>query len=212
MEFIIHIIEIIGTAAFAISGVMLAMEKELDLFGVIVIGVITAVGGGATRDIILGNFPPMLFRDPTYVIVSTIVCIIVFLLFSLSKNKFKSLFEQYTYIINICDAVGLGIFVAVGMNGAINAGFGDNGFLLIFVGTITGVGGGILRDIMVGVVPNVLKKHIYAVAAIIGAVLYFITYRLGANSIVSYFVCAIPVVTIRILAAKYKWNLPKIKL
>lgn len=212
MDLITRFIEIIGTIAFAISGATLAMEKELDIFGVIVIGVITAVGGGATRDVILGSHPPVLFTDPTFVIIAAVSCVIVFLLFSLSKNNFKTIFNKLTSIINICDAIGLGIFVAVGMNGAISAGHGDNGFLLIFVGTITGVGGGLLRDVIVGVVPYILKKHVYAVAAITGAILYYITYLLNLNSIVSYIICALSIVTIRMLATKYKWNLPKVRL
>lgn len=212
MDLIVRIFEIIGTIAFAVSGATLAIKKELDIFGVIVIGVITAVGGGATRDIILGYLPPALFRDPIFVIIATVTCVIVFALFSLLKTRFAVFFEKLTSIINICDAVGLGIFVAIGMSAAIKAGYGENGFLLVFVGTITGVGGGLLRDVIVGVVPYVLKKHVYAVAAIGGAILYLITYNLNFNSIISYMICAVFIVTIRLLATKFEWNLPKVKL
>ncbi|NLD88055.1 MAG: trimeric intracellular cation channel family protein [Clostridiales bacterium] len=212
MELIIHIFEIIGSIAFAVSGVTIAMERDLDIFGATVVGVLTAVGGGLTRDVILGYLPPTLFRDPTFVLVAFLTCVSVFLLFFHFKSSFAKYFEKLHSVINVFDAIGLGIFVAVGMTGAINAGFGNNGFLLVFVGTITGVGGGLLRDVLVGTIPYVLKKHVYAVAAIIGALVYLLTYRLGLPSIASYILCPAVIITIRMLATKYKWNLPRFKL
>ena len=164
---VLFIMELIGTAAFSCSGAMVAIKKNLDLLGIVVLGVITAVGGGMMRDVLLGIHPPTLFLKPVYVTVAVIAAIIIFLLMR-SKNisRFLLTAEYYDWTMNLLDAIGLGAFTVVGVNTSISAGQGNFQFLTIFLGVITGVGGGLLRDMMACEVPAILRKHVYACASI----------------------------------------------
>ena len=141
---ILFIAELIGTVAFAISGVLVAAEKRVDIFGALVLGTITAVGGGAIRDLLLGITPPTLFQKPVYTIVAVATAAIVFFIEYGMGDKIERFSVGYMKVINGFDAVGLAVFVVVGVNTAIASGQGDNGFLSIFVGTITGIGGGMI--------------------------------------------------------------------
>ena len=200
---IIFIVEIIGTIAFASSGAMVAVRKRLDLFGIIVLGVITAVGGGMLRDLMIGNIPPNMFRNPVYVLAA-------FLLFRCWPFLLGSRYiEGYEKIMNILDAIGLGAFTVIGIDTGVEAGYGDYHFLIIFLGVITGIGGGILRDIMAGETPYVLKKHIYACASIAGACLYVVLLQV-TRSDSAMIGSALLVVAIRILASHFRWDLPGI--
>ena len=205
---ILFALETVGTIAFASSGAMVAFKKNLDLLRVIVLGVTTAVGGGMIRDIIIGRIPPSLFVNPVYVVMALVTVILLFLVIRFhnylmtGKNR-----EAYDRIMNLFDAVGLGAFTVVGIDTAVNAGFGDYHFLAAFLGVITGVGGGILRDIMADQTPYVLCKHVYACASIAGALLYIaLPDVIPADA--AMVICSAVVVAIRLLAAKYRWNLP----
>ena len=206
---VFFLMEMIGTVASACSGAMVAIEKRLDLLGIIVLGETTAVGGGMIRDIIIGIHPPALFVDPIYVIaafVSVMVLFVAVKYFYQSADILES--PMYEAVLNLLDAIGLGAFTVVGIDTAVGAGFGEYKFLMIFLGVITGVGGGILRDMMAGQTPAVLRKHVYACASIAGAVCYVILMNYtgeGPAMVVS----AILVTVIRVLARHYKWNLPR---
>lgn len=206
---VFFLMEMIGTVAFACSGAMVAIEKRLDLLGIIVLGETTAVGGGMIRDIIIGIHPPALFVDPIYVIaafVSVMVLFVAVKYFYQSADILES--PMYEAVLNLLDAIGLGAFTVVGIDTAVGAGFGEYKFLMIFLGVITGVGGGVLRDMMAGQTPAVLRKHVYACASIAGAVCYVILMNYtgeGPAMVVS----AILVTVIRVLARHYKWNLPR---
>ena len=126
-------------------------------------------------------------------------------------DRFLQRIERLGPLINALDAVGLGIFVTVGVDAAVRAGYGDNAFLAVFVGTMTGVGGGILRDQLVGRVPMVLQKHVYVLAAIAGAIAYYVMLRLDLLRPVALCLSSAIVVVIRLLAAHYRWNLPHIR-
>lgn len=206
---VFFIIEMIGTVAFACSGAMVAVKKQLDMLGVIVLGVTTAVGGGMIRDILIGIHPPTLFVDPVYVMVAFVAVVVLFLVVKSRRMPIEAL-ETLTYerVMNLLDAVGLGAFTVVGIDTAIEAGYGDYRFLMVFLGVITGVGGGILRDIMAGQTPAVLKKHVYACASIAGAICYVLLLD-GFGTDISMIVSAVLVVVIRVLARHYKWNLPR---
>jgi len=204
-------LEMVGIAAFAVSGVMVAIEGELDILGAVVLGAITAVGGGALRDVLLGVLPPTLFVDPRYALVAVGVSIVTFGVAYFLGEKFLARIERLSVFINVLDAIGLGIFVIVGVDAAMKTGHGDNWVPALFVGTITGVGGGIMRDQLAGRVPMVLKKRIYVVAAIIGAVVYYVMVRLDVLRAVALIVSSSLVIAIRLLAAHYKWNLPRIQ-
>lgn len=206
-DILVFCIEIVGTVAFALSGAVLAVQRRMDIFGVLVLGVCTAVGGGVIRDLLLGITPPSTFRNPVYALVAALASGLIFFVAKSEPEIIISNRIQNLTLFNFLDAMGLGIFTVIGINTAINAGFADNTFLQIFVGVTTGVGGGILRDMLAGVTPGVLRKHIYASAAFVGAILYACAYPY-INQWLAMILGAAVVVLIRILAAKYLWNLP----
>ena len=164
--------ELIGTVAFASSGAMIAIEKKMDIFGVNVLGATTAVGGGIMRDIILGLTPPGAFSHPVYVLVAALTSTILFVIAYAKPTAFESRVktDYYDKLMFWCDTAGLGIFTVVGIQAAVRAVGGENVFFFVFIGTLTGVGGGVLRDIMAGETPYILVKHIYACAAIAGGI------------------------------------------
>ena len=208
MEIFIFTLEIIGTVAFAVSGAMTAMKKNMDIFGVIILAETTAVGGGIIRDLMLGIHPPGTFRHPVYGIVAMFTAIILFFPFMrrlLTKNR-----RVYELVMLIMDSLGLGIFTVVGIQTAYNTSTKYNIFLLIFVGVITGVGGGVLRDIMAGDTPYIFVKHIYACASIAGAICCALVWKW--NSTAAILSGSVLTILIRFLAAKFRWSLPKANL
>lgn len=205
-----HIAEYLGTVAFAASGAMLAIDRDLDLLGVIVLGVTTAVGGGTLRDIILGYLPPHMFSSPSYVLTAAVTSIIIFCLELIRREKFLKEYRSVDKYVNVFDAIGLGVFSIVGVETAVDLGHGENAFLCIFLGVLTGVGGGILRDIMSHEVPAVLKKHVYALASIVGAAMYYAFYRFNLANDLAVIIAVAAVIVIRLLAAHFLWELPKV--
>ena len=207
---IIFVLEIIGTIAFASSGAMVGIRKNMDIFGVIVLGVTTAVGGGGIRDLILGIHPPKMFHNFSYVGIAIVTSLLIFLVMYIKRELLEGDFiENYEQIMNTFDAIGLGIFTVVGIQTTLTIFDDSNIFLLIFVGVITSVGGGMLRDVLTGSVPFVFVKHIYASASLAGVILYVIL-RSYINDVVAMIVSMVVVISIRILAARYRWNLPRI--
>lgn len=210
-ENILFAIEIIGTVAFAITGVITAVEKKFDIFGAIVLGTVTAVGGGIVRDLILGYTPPMAFRKSVYAITAVITSLAVFVIAYFFGRRIKKHFNIYSQVINIFDSIGLSVFVVGGVNSAIACGFGENMFLSVFVAALTGVGGGVMRDIMAGRVPTILHKRVYALAAIIGGIIYYLLhYYEICSPVISVVIGAGSVLIIRILATIFHWNLPTV--
>ena len=174
--------EMAGTVAFAASGAMVGVERNMDIFGVSVLGVVTAVGGGMIRDIVLGIIPPNVFINPVYALVATITSCVVFLVFYWKRQLLEGHMRlTYDRVMLVMDSIGLGIFTVVGVNTGIRSGYMDNVFLLVFLGTITGVGGGLMRDMMAGVPPYIFVKHIYACASIVGAVVCVYMNRFVGN-------------------------------
>ena len=203
--------KIIGCVAFALSGAMVALKHRLDLFGIMVLGVVTALGGGFIRDLIIGCTPPMMFRDPTYAIISAATALLLFLIARFC-GKFYHRAEPYMEnLANIFDAIGLGSFTVVGMQTGIQYGYGDNGFFLVFLSLLTGVGGGLTRDLFVQRKPAILHKHVYAVAVLVGAIVYLVLYRNGVNDLVNVPVTTVLVFVIRMLATHFHWNFPSVK-
>ena len=207
-EIITFIMEMLGTVAFAASGAMVGVGRNMDIFGVGVLGVVTSVGGGMIRDIVLGIVPPGVFRNPVYALVATVTSCIVFLLLYCKRELLEGKFKlTYDRIMLIMDSIGLGIFTVVGVNTGIRRGYIDNTFLLVFLGTITGVGGGLLRDMMAGVPPYIFVRHIYACASIVGAIVCVYMHR-HFGAVEAMVVSSAVVMLIRYLAAHYHWNLP----
>lgn len=211
METIIFIIELIGTAAFSITGVYAAIKKELDIFGALVLGCLTACGGGVLRDLLLGLTPPNLFLQPIYISVAAITSVLTLAVLGSLGIHIKKHQPIIDALINVFDALGLAVFVLVGMQIALREGHSENAFLVITVGVLTGIGGGMTRDILTASIPAVLHKRVYALAALAGAALYYWLPRAGVPDTLAMVASAGLILTIRILATVFKWNLPHIK-
>ena len=207
----IFVIEIIGTIAFASSGAMVGIKKQMDLLGVCVLGMTTAVGGGMIRDLILGVNPPVMFRNPAYALLAIVFSVFVFYSIYFFHGKFEKsrISEKYDKLMMVFDSLGLGLFTVAGVTTAVNIGYETTGFLQIFVGVLTGVGVGVLRDIMAGNTPYIFLKHVYASASIVGAAVCGLAGR-RFSELTAMLLGAVTVFIIRILAAHYKWNLPRI--
>ncbi len=205
---VIFVLELIGTVAFAASGAMTGASKKMDIFGVCTLGVATAVGGGVIRDLILGRTPPATFSDPVYALVAIAVSVIVFI--PAVRRFFAKNRALYDGVTLVMDAVGLGIFTVVGIQAARVSGHGEDIFLQLFVGVVTGVGGGILRDLFARDTPYIFVKHFYASASLIGAAVCLLLWRYAgqAPAIIG---GALTVIVLRMIAAHFRWSLPKAK-
>ena len=171
------------------------------------LGIVTSVGGGVIRDLVLGNTPPATFRNPIYALVAIFVSIVLFLP-AVRRFLFKNQnFFDKTML--FMDSLGLGIFTAVGIEIAYLSGK-KSFFLLIFVGMITGIGGGVLRDVLAGNTPYIFVKHFYASASLLGAAAFILLWKFFGQSF-AFTGCIIVVVVLRLLAAKFRWSLPKAK-
>lgn len=208
METFLLVLELIGVMAFAVSGAMTGIRKQMDVFGVCIMGVIVACGGGVFRDILLGSVPPAMFRQPIYALAALVTSLLIFL--PAVHRHFAHVEEVYRLVMLVADAIGLGVFTAVGVDAAMESGYGNNWFFAMFLGVITGVGGGVLRDLLAGETPYIFTKHIYACASLTGAILNASLQRLiGEGWAVT--ICVVTVIIIRLLAAHFRWSLPRAK-
>lgn len=159
---LMSVFEIIGSIAFAISGSMLAIKKEMDLFGILILGIVTSVGGGAIRDIVIGNTPPAMFQNPKCTVISSITAVVVFIIWkihnrhTITEKIARRTDIMYHNLLFLSDTLGLAAFTILGMETTIRFLNTDQFLLIAFVGLITGVGGGILRDLLAGEIPYVL--------------------------------------------------------
>lgn len=205
MQLFVSALEMIGTVAFAASGALTAMRKKMDLLGVIVLGVVTAVGGGMIRDILLGISPPLAFRNPLAVIVAIAVSVILFIPWvrhHLMHNQ-----RLFDTVLLVMDSIGLGVFSVMGIWNALDFSPERSTFLLVFVGVMTGVGGGVLRDILAGNTPYIFVKHVYACASLLGATVCALLWRAVPNY-VAMLTGMLCVLILRLLSAYFRWNLP----
>jgi len=210
MAEIIKIMEIMGTIAFALSGALVAIQSGLDVFGVVFLACVTAFAGGIVRDIVLGITTPAIFNNLTIFLLAMVVAVLTFVVAYIFRKKFNELKKRIETINNVFDAIGLAAFVVIGCEIACSNGFISNGFVVVFSGMITGVGGGIFRDVLIDTTPYIFKKHIYAIAAILGGIVYFVLriQKIQTASLLSMLL----IFAIRMLATKYRWSLPKIRI
>ena len=211
-EIMLLVLEIIGTVAFAVSGAFSAIKAKLDVFGVVFIGCITAVGGGMTRDLLIGRTPPAIFSSLYMLLIAALSAGAVFVIAYMLHRKFVHAYEKTEPIQNIFDAFGLAAFSVMGTEIAFIHGISDNAVLAILLGMLTGVGGGMFRDVLTDTTPYIFKKHVYALASIAGAALYYVLRILVDGTLVASIVAMAAVVVLRLLAAKYRWSLPKVHL
>lgn len=207
MSTFLHILEMIGTVAFAVSGAMTGIRKRLDLFGVMILGVVTAVGGGILRDVMIGVTPPGCFRDPVYLVVGAITALLFFLPFL--RRPLMRRQKQFDRMLFAMDSLGLAVFTVTGVLAGLEKNPNANVILLATVGVLTATGGGVLRDVLAGDTPLIFVKHIYAAASLTGALLYVALYALKVPGQLSGILAAAAVFVIRCFAAHYRWNLPK---
>lgn len=204
-EMIVLFFEMIGTVAFAASGALTGQKKQMDLLGICVLGCVTAVGGGIIRDLLLGLTPPKTFEHPIYIIVAIITSLVCSLPIVRKTLKEKSLLDSQ--VMRIMDSIGLGVFTVIGIQTAQMYSDKHNLFLLILVGVITGVGGGVIRDVLAGERPYIFIKHFYATASLIGAILCGLLWN-QIDVTVNITISALVIIVLRLLAAKFRWKLP----
>ncbi|MCF0176150.1 MAG: trimeric intracellular cation channel family protein [Bacteroidales bacterium] len=194
---IITVFDYVGTLAFAISGIRLAAAKQFDLFGAYVVGLVTAVGGGSIRDLLL-DVTPFWMTNPSYVLITA------------EALLFVVVFKKYVVYLNntffIFDAIGIGLFTVVGLERSMAAGF--PWWVNVAMGGITGAAGGVLRDIFINEVPLIFRKDIYAMACLGGGLIYYMCHAFGLPSNITQVSAAVSVFTIRILAVHFKVSLP----
>ena len=193
------IIELLGTVAFTVSGAFSAMQKRMDIFGVFVLGFVTAIGGGTLRDILIGSLPVAWMRDmetPLVILGTTIITIL-----------FKKYVKNLKITLFLFDALGLGLFTIIGVQKGLNANL--NPGACIALGTITGCFGGVVRDILINEIPVLFRKEIYATACIIGGSCYILLLMIS-DKIVAEAVAIVVVCTIRIIAMRRNWKLPAV--
>lgn len=197
----ISILDYLGTIAFAVTGASKAISHKADIFGIIILATVVGVAGGITRDVIFGRFPTA-FSDPIYISITVLVGVVMFFL----HTKFKSKMNIWL----VFDAIGLGVFSILGASIAYQV-VGMEFLPMLFGGMITAIGGGILRDVFVREIPIVFVKEVYAVASIIGIVVFYGILNAGVDIQVASVIGIVVATGTRLLAMKYNWNLPKVK-
>jgi uncharacterized membrane protein YeiH len=196
-----HLLDIIGTMAFAMSGALTAMSKKLDPFGVFIIAFVTAVGGGTLRDIMIGRTPVGWMLDLKYVY----VIIIGFVLAILFRKKFDRLRTS----LFLFDTIGLGVFTLIGLEKGINIGL--HPVICIALGTMTACFGGVIRDILCTEIPVIFRREIYATICILGGIVFFLLRRLNLDNDILYLTTSIVIISVRLMAVKFKWYLPTLE-
>jgi uncharacterized membrane protein YeiH len=202
VEFFIYLLDIFGTAAFAVTGAFKAIEHDADVIGIVILAIITGVAGGTIRDVLFKDSLPNSIADPTYVIVALAAAIAIFLLHSRLK-KHWNLFLKF-------DAIGLGIFTMIGAMFAYTM-FGLDFLAISVSGILTAIGGGILRDVFVNNVPIVFVKEFYASASFIGIVIFYLILLVSDQLYFAVILGMAVTIGLRLVAMKYNWNLPKIR-
>ena len=197
----IYVLDLFGTMAFAVTGAFKAIEHKSDIVGILLLATITGVAGGTIRDVIMGQFPNSL-SDPVYVIITVLSGVSIFFLYSHLK-KHWNLFLKF-------DAIGLGVFAIIGATFAYNL-VGLNFLAIMLAGMLTAVGGGILRDVFVTQIPIVFVKEFYVSASFIGITVFYFTLYFGGELYSATILGIILTTTLRLIAMKFNWNLPRAK-
>jgi uncharacterized membrane protein YeiH len=193
------LLDMAGTFFFAVSGAMVAIKKNMDLFGIIVLGTVTAIGGGTLREILIGQFPPFVFRQDLYFYLAIIGSLFTWL--------FVEQLLRVRSVVLLADAVGLGTFVTIGVTRALAVDITPTSAVIL--GTITAVAGGMIRDVLAGEIPFVLTRDFYAASCILGGIAYLSMAYLGVPVNITMAVTTILVIVLRVLAIRYRWTLPR---
>ena len=211
MEQMLLCLDLMGSVAFAVSGVLVGVRRKMDVFGVNVLAVITATGGGILRDILIGDLPPAAFRNPFHVTVAVVTANLAICFMLLHPHLPGRVTGAYNRIMFWFDTLGVAAFTVDGVMIGVEHGYRDNLFLLVFLGVMTGVGGGILRDILADQMPEVLRRHVYATASVAGGLMTGLLMQYSVTARGSLLAGFSTVVLLRALAAHFRWNLPRIE-
>lgn len=207
MDIIWYMFDMIGTIAFAVSGALVGVARKMDIFGMAVLALATAIGGGIVRDVLLGYFPPNSLRNVVYVTVVLAVTVIVFLIYN-SRYRKHAMGPRSRASYLLADALGLASFTVTGASAGLKL-YPELPIFIVLLGTITAVGGGIIRDMLAQRIPSVLKEDVYALPSIIGGIVYYLMVTSSWESAAVYGAFTV-VLIIRLLAIKYNWSLPKV--
>ena len=207
MDIIWYIFDMIGTIAFAVSGALVGVARKMDIFGMAVLALATAIGGGIVRDVLLGYFPPNSLRNVVYVTVVLAVTVVVFLIYN-SRYRKHAMGPRSRASYLLADALGLASFTVTGASAGFKL-YPELPIFIVLLGTITAVGGGIIRDMLAQRIPSVLKEDVYALPSIIGGIVYYLMVTSSWDSMAVYGAFTV-VLVIRLLAIKYNWSLPKV--
>lgn len=207
MDFLWLLFDIIGTIAFAISGALLGIQRRMDIFGILILALVTAIGGGIVRDVMVGRIPPTSLQTGLYISITLITVGIIFIMYRYGWNRYIE-GKGATKVYLTADALGLASFTVTGATIGITVDPG-NLVLTVVLGVITAVGGGIIRDILAHRTPSVLKEEVYALPALLGSIIYYVVCGMGHQIMASYATFLI-VFIIRMVALEYHWNLPRI--
>lgn len=211
LELMVSLLEISGTVSFALSGVLTSAKRKFDLLGVVTVGIITAVGGGIMRDALIGVKPVSALSNPIYILIATMVSVVAFVILKLVHSMSERAYRVYDRIMLVSDTLGLGIFTVTGISVAMQNGFTKDYFILAFSGIVTGVGGGVIRDIIVNKRPEIFVSNVYACASLLGAVSFLVLYNHCAFAVTCGVSLSLTFV-LRVCSAGFGWNLPKIVL
>ncbi len=214
LDTVFLVIELIGVVSFCISGAIVAIDHEMDMMGVVLLALTTTFGGGIVRDLIIGRTPAFFVSMYLHVIIGIFTAIITFILASAFKRWYVREEALIMRINNYVDALGIGVFTVTTVNLCLVICPENGAFLAIAMGMIASVGGGVMRDLFLDRVPNVFRKHIYALACLAGALVYYLleVYAFSGSEVgevISSIVGILTVFIIRVLATHFKWNLPK---
>lgn len=211
MDTFFLVLGIVGVISFSISGAMVAIDRQTDVFGVVFLAVVTTFGGGMTRDLLMGNVPPRIFSDGVSFAVSVATALLVFFFVRIFSG-FYCRREALIYTVNnIFDALGIGIFAVTGAAIALESPVPalSHPVAAAILGMVSAVGGGMIRDIVLRDIPFVLRKRIYALATLGGAALYVLLVSVGVGAVVASLAGTVLTFAVRMLATVFKWNLPK---
>ncbi|SKA43788.1 TRIC cation channel family protein [Enterovibrio nigricans] len=196
---LLYILDMFGTVVFAVSGVLLAGKLRMDPFGVVVLAMVTAIGGGTIRDMVLGATPVFWVNEPEYLWVILITCLLSMLLIRHPRRL-------PWYVLPVADAIGLAVFVAIGVDKALS--YGASPIVAVIMGVLTGCGGGILRDVLAREIPMVLRTEVYATACIAGGIMHTLVLASNAGAEFASIVGMITTLSIRLAAIRWHLSLP----
>lgn len=197
----LYILDLLGVIVFAISGAIVARDKQFDLFGGIVLAIVTAIGGGTFRDMALGRTPVFWLNDLNYFALATITAVVFLWVFRIHRFN-----DTWRNVLLIADAIGLAVFTVIGVDIALNAGIHPT--MAVAMGTITGCFGGVIRDVLANREPLIFQKEIYATASLAGGICYLVLNHYTEHSVLNAGVCMLVTFLLRVTGVYKGWQLP----